>query len=86
MNDKKYWEYPEIRKGNIGTPCGIVPIETNKLCSWGLKYGGDYDYYLGIKNNSKITFIQKITYIASSSNFRDINKIFYFTFKKNQNL
>jgi hypothetical protein len=77
INDKKYWEYPEIKKGNIGTPCGVVPIEINKLCSWGLKYGGDYDYYLGIKNNSKITFIQKITYIASNSNFRDINKIFY---------
>jgi hypothetical protein len=77
MNDKIYWEYPDIREGNIGTPCGVVPIKTNKLCSWALKYGGDYNYYCDVKKNSKITFIQKIIYTANYNNFRNISKVFY---------
>jgi hypothetical protein len=77
MNDKVYWEYPDIREGNIGTPCGVISIKANKLCSWALKYGGDYNYYLDVKKNSKITFIQKIIYIANHNNFRNISKVFY---------
>jgi hypothetical protein len=75
-NNKIYWEYPEIKQGNIGTPCGIISIETNKQCSWGLCYGGDYDYYCCVKNLSKITFIQKVIYIVNHSIYRDIDRIY----------
>jgi hypothetical protein len=77
MNDKIFWEYPDIKEGNIGTPCGVIPIKINKLCSWGLKYGGDYNFYLDIKKHSKITFIQKVIYIANHNNFRNISRVFY---------
>jgi hypothetical protein len=34
-----------IRFGNIGTPCGIIPVKDVAKVKWGLRYGGDHDYY-----------------------------------------
>jgi hypothetical protein len=35
----------EIRFENIGTPNGIIPFKEASKVKWGLRFGGDFDYY-----------------------------------------
>jgi hypothetical protein len=42
-----------IIEGDIGTPNGIVPFHLAGKAEWGLRYGGDYDYYSKLSKNVK---------------------------------
>lgn len=42
-----------IERNNIGTPNGIVPFAISGSSRWEHKYGGDFDYYNGIKDHVK---------------------------------
>lgn len=42
-----------IIAGDIGTPNGIVPFHSAGKAEWGLRYGGDYDYYNNLSKNVK---------------------------------
>ena len=42
-----------IRLGNIGTPCGIIPVNDVAKAKWGLCYGGDFDYYNELQHKVK---------------------------------
>jgi len=49
----------EIYGGNIGTPCGIVPFDVVGKSQWGHNYGGDYNYFNGLKD--KVTGIEYLS-------------------------
>jgi len=42
-----------IKKGNIGTPCGIIPYNINSQAEWKLQYGGDGIFYEDLEKISK---------------------------------
>lgn len=53
----------EIRKDDIGTPCGIIPFKIANKGVWQPRYGGDFDYYNNIKQFVKeIKFLDTIIY------------------------
>lgn len=39
--------------GNIGTPNGIIPFAKRDEAKWGLRHGGDLDYFLGLSSKVK---------------------------------
>jgi hypothetical protein len=48
--------------GNIGTPCGVIRNRPELFGTWGLYYGGDFDFYLETANNFGI---HKVKWIHS---------------------
>jgi len=42
-----------IIAGDIGTPNGIVPFHSAGKAEWGMRYGGDYDYYNNLSKSVK---------------------------------
>lgn len=53
----------KIVKDDIGTPCGIIPFEIARHSSWGLRYGGDFDYYDNLQKYIKnIKFLNLVIY------------------------
>lgn len=38
------WNDRELRGGNIGTPCIVVPNDPQRLGRWGDRYEGDWDF------------------------------------------
>lgn len=59
------WSDKVIRLGNIGTPCGAIPFNINKICYWKLEYGGDSSFYIECsKLVDKVNFIPEIIYIV----------------------
>jgi hypothetical protein len=53
----------KIELNDIGTPCGIIPFSVANKSIWGLKYGGDFDYYDKLKSNiTKIKFLDIVIY------------------------
>ena len=42
-----------IRFGNIGTPCGIIPVNDVAKVKWGLLRGGDFHYYNELQHKVK---------------------------------
>ena len=56
-------ETNEIKSGNIGTPCGIIPYELNKINTFGLYHGGDFLFYENISRCvSNIVFLDYVIY------------------------
>jgi hypothetical protein len=53
----------EIKLADIGTPNGIIPFHTAGKAEWGMRYGGDYDYYNTLKQYvKKVVFLEEIIY------------------------
>lgn len=38
------WEEPELRCGNLGTPCMLIPNRPTMLGTWGSFVGGDFHF------------------------------------------
>lgn len=56
-----------INEGNIGTPCGIIPWDSNVKGKWGLRYGGDCDFYESVKKVTRVVvFLASIIYLVRS--------------------
>jgi hypothetical protein len=47
-----------LRIGGIGTPSGLIPAAFNKLSTWGLYYGGDYDFYANL-----VPFVRDVVFV-----------------------
>ena len=69
-----YSKYPErivptdntIRYANIGTPNGIIPFDSAGKAEWGMRYGGDFDYYNALQGNiDKNVFLDTIIYTVN---------------------
>jgi len=53
----------EIILGDIGTPNGIIPFHSAGKAVWGLRYGGDFDYYNTLKDAiTNVVFLDNIIY------------------------
>ena len=53
----------EIIHGDIGTPNGIVPFKYAGKAEWGMRYGGDFDYYNALQKSVKsVVFLDLIIY------------------------
>lgn len=44
IGGKVLWEQPELREGNLGTPCCVAPNDPAKLGRYGPRYAGDFDF------------------------------------------
>ena len=51
---------------NIGTPCGIIP-NTHDLPIWGLRHGGDFDFYNELSKHVDFEFVDKVIYKVKDS-------------------
>ena len=52
-----------IKEGEIGTPCGIIPYQLNKLGNWLPRIGGDGKFYEGIARRAKgVRFLDAVIY------------------------
>jgi len=52
-----------IRFKNIGTPCGIIPVKDVAKVKWGLRYGGDFDYYNELQHKvERLEYLPDIIY------------------------
>ena len=70
--DKYIPDTNEIKIGNIGTPCGIIPYELNKMSDFGTFHGGDGYFYENIsKYANNIIFLEHVIYQIRSSNVLD---------------
>lgn len=66
-------ETNEIKIGNIGTPCGIVPYELNIKSKFGEFHGGDFLFYESIsRDTSNIIFLDHIIYQIRSLQILDV--------------
>jgi hypothetical protein len=61
-NESIIWKTPEIKYANISTQSGIIPILINKEGNWGLRYGGDFDFYNELSKKFNFIYINKIIY------------------------
>ncbi len=50
-----------VREGNIGTSCGVIP-NTHRLPHWGLRYGGDADFYVVLAKIFPIVWCDHVIY------------------------
>lgn len=56
-----------IKAGDIGKPCGIIPMGAVDKATWGYNYEGDFDYYNSIqKTGIKIEYLDDIIYRVTS--------------------
>ena len=52
-----------VKEGEIGTPCGIIPYDLNKLGTWLPRVGGDGKFYEAIARRARgIRFLQEVIY------------------------
>jgi len=52
-----------IKEGEIGTPCGIIPYDLNKVGTWLPRVGGDGKFYEYIARRAKsVRFINLVIY------------------------
>jgi hypothetical protein len=53
----------QIILGDIGTPNGVVPFGDAGKADWGLRYGGDFDYYSSLQTKVKgVVFLEEVIY------------------------
>lgn len=53
----------DIVYGDIGTPNGIIPFHSAGKVDWGMRYGGDFDYYNALSKEVKtVVFLDLIIY------------------------
>jgi hypothetical protein len=66
-------ETNEIKIGNIGTPCGIIPYKLNIKGKFGEFHGGDFLFYESIsRDTSNIIFFDHIIYQIRSLQILDV--------------
>lgn len=61
-----------VKCNNISTQCGIIPMNYNLQSKWAYKYGGDYDFYLGLekKYSKHMIFMDQCIYTMNvNSNY-----------------
>ena len=61
-------QFNEIKFGDIGTPCGIVPWAEAAKAEWPSVHGGDFKYYekLGtVMGKDRIVFLSNIIYVVN---------------------
>lgn len=52
-----------IVQDDIGTPNGIIPFHSAGKAEWGMRYGGDFDYYNALQTSVKeVVFLDLIIY------------------------
>lgn len=50
---------------DIGTPNGIVTFHSAGKAEWGMRYGGDYDYYNSLQYKVKrVVFLEEVIYMV----------------------
>ena len=53
----------DIVHADIGTPNGIIPFHSAAKAQWGMRYGGDFDYYNALQTKVKeVIFLDTIIY------------------------
>jgi hypothetical protein len=53
----------DIVQDDIGTPNGIIPFHSAAKAQWGMRYGGDFDYYNALQTKVKeVVFLDTIIY------------------------
>jgi len=57
---------PSLTESNIGTPCGVIPNNSN-LPMWGERYGGDFDFYNNLSKQVRFEFVDKVIYKIRNS-------------------
>lgn len=61
-NNNIIWKKKIIEHSKISTQNGIIPSHINKNGFWGLRYGGDFDFYKNLSNKYNMIFIDKLIY------------------------
>lgn len=54
----------ELKYGNIGTPCGIIPNKP-PFPKWEHKYGGDFIFYKQLCLDKKVVFVDEVIYLVN---------------------
>ena len=53
----------KIIQNDISTQCGIIPFDNASSAQWGLRYGGDFDYYDQLQHHvSSVVYLHTIIY------------------------
>jgi hypothetical protein len=61
-NNDIIWKEKNIIHTKISTQNGIIPMQFNKEGFWGLRYGGDFDFYKDLSIKFNMVFINKLIY------------------------
>jgi hypothetical protein len=61
-NNSIIWKDKRIKKNEISTQSGVIPMHINKEGLWELKYGGDFDFYHNLSKKYNCIYIDKIIY------------------------
>ena len=56
------WKDKNIIHTKISTQSGVIPMKFNKDGFWGLRYGGDFDFYKDLSTKFNMVFIDKLIY------------------------
>ena len=64
-NQRTIWKHKKITYGQISTQSCVIPKHINRVGYWGLRYGGDFDFYQNLSMQYPILFIPKIIYRKS---------------------
>lgn len=83
-----FWLTKEPVMNNIGTPCGVIPLQMNKKGRWGDFYGGDGYFYQDIikqmDGNDKYQFVDFIFYVVNPGYTKiNVEQIFILNVKDN---
>lgn len=60
-NESFAWFHKEVREGNIGTSCGVIP-NTRDLPEWLPRYGGDGAFYEQLAARKEVVWCDHIIY------------------------
>jgi len=65
FNEKSFSNNKILQVGNVDTANGVIPYQYNKQSYWGLKIGGDGEFYVGLqsKHPTNIIFLHKLIYL-----------------------
>lgn len=65
-----------LKVGNVDTANGVIPYEYNKQSKWGLKIGGDGEFYVSLqaKYPTNIIFLHKLIYLFRPHETRIMKK------------
>ena len=61
-NNDIIWKDKNIIHTKISTQSGVIPMKFNKDGFWGLRYGGDFDFYKDLSTKFNMVFIDKLIY------------------------
>lgn len=51
------WNHPgKVEYANVGTPCGLIPNQPDKLPEWKYVYGGDFLFYQALAANFEVVW------------------------------